>query len=141
MTFKKEPFLQRIEKPWGFEVVYTPPEITDKTGKILFTKAGKKWSFQYHDQKQETICCLMGKALIWLENDQGEIEKIPMVPMAGYTITPGQKHRVEAIEDSYMIETSMSERGTTVRLSDDYARADETDAMRAQENRGWKPPA
>lgn len=135
--FSTTPYYQRIEKPWGHEIHYTPKNFPH-TGKILFIRAGKKPSFQYHDEKQETICLFSGKALIWLENHKGEIEKIPMELQKGYTVQPFQKHRIEAIEDSCLLESSSPETGTTVRLDDDYKRPDETEEVRQQKNRGWQ---
>ena len=55
----------------------------------------------------------------------------------GYTITPPQKHRIEAIEDSSIFEVSSPESGTTFRLEDDSARPDETEDVRSKKNRGW----
>lgn len=136
-NFSTIPFYEKIEKPWGHEILYTQKK-APRTGKILFVKAGKKPSFQYHDQKEETICLFSGKALIWLENSKGEIEKIPMELQKGYAVMPMQKHRIEAIEDSFLLEVSTPEIGTTVRLQDDYKRPDETEEVRSQKNRGWK---
>ncbi|MBI3232123.1 MAG: cupin [Candidatus Doudnabacteria bacterium] len=135
-NFSTIPFYERVEKPWGYEVHYTPKNLS-RTGKILFVRAGKKPSFQYHDEKEETICLFSGKALIWLENEKGEIEKIQMELQRGYTVLPFQKHRVEAAEDSFFLEASSSETGTTVRLDDDYKRPDETEDVRSRKNRGW----
>lgn len=137
-NFVTAPFAERIEKPWGYEIHYTPKHLA-RTGKILFIKVGKKPSFQYHDGKEETICLFSGKALIWLENSQGEIERIPMELQKGYTVLPMQKHRLEALEDSFLLEASSAETGTTVRLEDDYKRSDETEKVRGQKNRGWAP--
>lgn len=134
--FSVIPFQAKVEKPWGYEIHYTPANLA-RTGKILFIKAGKKPSFQYHEKKEETLCLFSGEAIIWLENNRGEIEKIPMQPYAGYTILPLQKHRVEALTDSFILEVSSPEIGTTVRLEDDYHRPDETEQMRKQKNRGW----
>lgn len=136
-NFSIIPFQARIEKPWGFEIHFTPKDFAH-TGKILFVFAGKKLSFQYHDEKEETICLYSGEALIWLENSKGEIEKIPMELQKGYVVKPFQKHRVEAVKDSFLLEASSPETGTTVRLEDDYKRPDENESMRAEENRGWE---
>lgn len=137
MNFSTQPYQEKIPKPWGEEIIITPKDL-GRTGKIQFVKRGFKWSFQYHDQKEETITLFSGKALIWLENDKGEIEKIPMAPRHGYTVKPMQKHRVEALEDCYIFEVSSSEVGTTFRLEDEYRRPDETEELRAQKNRGWR---
>jgi len=137
MLFNLEPFSEKVEKPWGYEIIFTPKDLA-RTGKLLFVKAGKRLSLQYHDQKEETLCLFSGKALIWLEDSSGQIQKIPMELHKGYTVKPPQKHRIEAMEDSYVVEVSLPEIGTTFRLEDDYARKDETEELRKEENRGWK---
>lgn len=135
-TFQIEPHQEKVEKPWGFEVLYTPSDLP-RAGKILFVKAGKRLSFQFHDEKEETLCLFSGKALIWLENSRGDIEKIQMELQKGYTVRVSQKHRIEAIEDSFLIEVSDPEVGNTHRVEDDFERGMETEAMRSSKNRGW----
>jgi len=136
-NFTTTPFQERIEKPWGYEIIFTPKGLKH-AGKILFVKAGKKLSLQYHHEKQETLCLYSGRALIWLENGKGELEKIEMEPQKGYTVSLTQKHRIEAVEDSFVLEASEPETGTTVRVDDDYKRPDETEEVRSQKNRGWE---
>jgi len=136
MSYSVEPFEQKIAKPWGHEVVFTPPGLP-RTGKLLAVKAGKRLSLQYHDLKEETMCLISGRALIWLENAAGAIEKIEMPFGRGFTVRTWQKHRLEAIEDSLIVEVSDPEKGTTVRLDDDFRRPDETEAVRNSKDRGW----
>ena len=131
------PFSKKIEKPWGYEILLTS-EDSPVTGKIAFTKAGHRWSFQYHDQKEETICLYSGEAEFWLEDESGEIIKEKMVPMSGYRVKPMQKHRFCAISDCWTFESSTPEKGNTFRLEDDYTRTTETEELRNQPNRGWK---
>jgi len=131
-------FQQRVAKPWGEEIIYTPSS-AQMTGKLLNVKAGSRLSFQYHEKKQETMMLHSGRAVLWIENASGKIEKIPMEPLHGYVVQPLQKHRIEAIEDSVILEASTSEQGTTVRVDDDFARSDETDESRRSPDRGWMP--
>ena len=136
MTFSTVPYHKKIEKPWGYEVLYTKPH-AGRVGKILFIRAGRRLSLQYHDAKEETLCLMSGRALIWLETEQGEIVKMPMEPHQGYAVALMQKHRVEALEDSFVIESSDAERGNTFRLEDDYSRGTETEDVRNLDDRGW----
>ena len=131
------PFQKKVLKPWGEEIIYTPENL-ERTGKILHIKKKHKLSLQYHDQKEETLCLFSGNAIIWLENDQGEVEKKVMEPMKGYTVLQGRKHRIETIEDCFVLEVSSPEKGNTFRIEDDFARPHETEEMRQEENRGWK---
>lgn len=128
-NFNLTPFKKRRDKPYGHEIILTPNDL-GRTGKIIFLRKGTKNSLQYHDQKEETICLYSGKALLWVENNQGTIEKVPMELQSGYVIKPFQKHRYEAVENSVIFEVSESERGTTFRLEDDYKRENETDENR-----------
>ena len=136
-SFTTKPFEQRVEKPWGYEVLFSPEGLA-YTSKVLVIKRGKKISFQYHDQKIETLTLFTGEAIVWLENAQGQVEKIPMEPFKGYTVAVGQKHRVEAIQDSFVFESSLPETGTTIRIEDDYSRPDETEQLRTDPTRGWQ---
>ena len=118
------PYSQKINKPWGYEIVFTPKNL-ERVGKILFIKKGCRLSLQYHDQKEETLCLFQGKAKIWLEDEKGQIKTLYMKPQMGYTILKGQKHRLKALEDSFIFEVSSPEKGTTYRLEDDYQRRSE----------------
>ncbi|MFH1560991.1 MAG: cupin [Patescibacteria group bacterium] len=118
-------FSQKINKPWGYELLITPPE-SPTTGKLAFTKAGQRWSLQYHDKKDETICLISGKASLI---HQGQ--SLRMKTMQGYRIKPGEQHRLVAETDCLSLEVSTPEKGSvTVRLEDDYGRGNETDAVR-----------
>lgn len=119
-----EPHSEKIDKPWGYEIKFTPPDF-DHTGKVLYIESGKRFSFQYHDQKEEILFLFSGKAIIWIENNNKEIEKKPMKLREGYRIKPGQKHRIEAVEDCFVFEVSDPEKGTTFRLEDDFQRDNE----------------
>lgn len=117
----------KIEKPWGWELVFTPQD-APYSGKILFVKAGARLSLQYHEEKQETLVLFSGKAKILIDDVWHDMEET-----VGFTVVPGQRHRVEAIEDSYLIEAATPEWGKTVRLEDDYQRGDETKEDRHRE--------
>lgn len=120
-----EPYQEKRQKPWGYEVIYTPKSLA-RTGKLLRVNAGSKLSLQYHTEKEETICLVSGEAILWYQEKGGELEKIAMTPDSGYTIYPETIHRIEAVTDALLVEVSMPEQGTTVRLEDDYQRSDET---------------
>ncbi|MFH1289233.1 MAG: cupin [Patescibacteria group bacterium] len=127
--FKITPFSQRIEKPWGYEIIFTP-EISPIAGKLLHINAQARFSLQYHDEKQETLFLASGRANIIIENEKGKLETIEMEPQKGYYIAPFQKHRCQAITDCDILEASTKEKGTTVRIEDDYKRTDETEEDR-----------
>lgn len=135
-TFTKEPFQQKIPKPWGYEILYSPPQ-APSAGKLIHINAGGMWSLQYHDQKTETVCLIKGKATYVWENENNELIEHNMELFKGYFNAPGQIHRLMAIEDCDIIETSTPEKGNTVRIEDSYNRSTETEEIRKDKNRGW----
>ena len=126
-----KPFVEKIEKPWGYELLLTPPD-APFAGKILHINQGARLSYQYHEKKQETLCLINGQAKIIFNDQEEEMEM-----KKGYLINPLDKHRFQGITDCDLFEISTKEEGTTVRLQDDYKRPDETEELRKQPNRGW----
>lgn len=135
-VFTNQPFLKKVEKPWGYELIFTSEDLP-YTGKLMHINAGKRLSLQIHDKKQETQILINGKCNSIIENVNGEMETISMVPNQGYTMMIGQKHRLQAETDCDVFEVSTPEIGNTFRLEDDYARPTETDEMRKDPSRGW----
>jgi mannose-6-phosphate isomerase len=136
-TFTNQPFIKRVEKPWGYELIFTPDDLP-YTGKIMHVDAGKRQSLQVHDKKQETYFLATGRGGVIIENSKGDLEEIEFEKGKGYTTMVGQKHRIFAITDCDVWEVSTPEEGTTYRLEDDYNRPDETEEVRSQPNRGWE---
>lgn len=130
------PFVNRVEKPWGYEIHWTSPNLP-YMGKILHVSAGKRLSLQRHDKKQETWFMMSGRAKAMLDNEKGELVEVELEYGKGYTNAVGQRHRLIGITDCDIIEVSTPEIGTTERLEDDYKRPDETEEIRKQKNRGW----
>lgn len=130
--FSTSPFVKRVDKPWGYEVIFTPPDLP-YTGKIIHVDAGKRLSLQAHDKKQESWTILNGRGKVIWENSEGELIETELVSGQGYTCKIGQRHRLAGITDCDILEVSTPELGTTYRLEDDYARPDETEEMRSEE--------
>jgi len=130
--FSTIPYQKRVEKPWGYELLFTSPE-SKTVGKLLHIKAGCRLSFQYHDEKEETGILISGQAVFLLENKDGQLQEINMEVNKGYRTIPFQKHRYIAVTDCDIFETSTPETGNTVRLEDDYKRPTETEELRKKE--------
>lgn len=92
--------------------------------KRIYINAGAKTSFQYHEKKLETNYIIEGKAEIWLENEDGMIEKKVMKQDDFFTIIPPRKHRVIAITDVILQEVSTPEVNDVIRIEDDSGRGD-----------------
>lgn len=134
--FSNSPYVKKVEKPWGYELIFTPDDLP-YTGKLMHLKAGTRQSVQIHDKKVETYYLGSGRGGVIIENSNGEMETIEFKKGYGYTTHTGQKHRIFSITDCDILEFSTPEKGTTYRLEDDYNRSDETEEVRKQKNRGW----
>jgi mannose-6-phosphate isomerase-like protein (cupin superfamily) len=132
--FVLEGSARRIDKPWGYEILLSPPD-AEFVLKHIYVRAGKRLSLQVHDAKTETQTLVSGHGILVLEGADGELHSVAMEPGKGYTVLPGQRHRLCAgpDQDALVYEASTPEIGTTYRLEDDYARPDETEARRALE--------
>ena len=133
-TFSLEPNARRITKPWGYEVLLTPPDMP-YTAKLIHVHAGKRLSLQLHDTKVETQTLVAGNGVLVLEGRDGQLHEIPMQPGVGYHVAVGQRHRLCAAPDAdaTIFEASTPELGVTLRLEDDYARPHETEQQRRAE--------
>ena len=114
--------MKTIYKPWGKELWL---ELNDKyCYKRIHINAGTKTSYQYHIKKLETNYIIKGKAEVWLENDEGVVEKKIMKAGEFFTVHPPKKHRVIAVTDIILQEVSTPEVDDVVRISDDSGRGD-----------------
>jgi len=114
--------VERVEKPWGYELVYASSE--RYLGKVLFIRAGEQLSLQFHRRKDETIYVHSGR----IELEVGEPGRTPDVEVVGpgraFRFSPGVVHRWRALEDTFVLEVSTPEPDDVVRLEDRYGRAD-----------------
>jgi mannose-6-phosphate isomerase len=133
-VYSIEPHARRIEKPWGYEILVSPPDVP-YTAKLIHVRAGKRLSLQIHDVKIETQTLVAGRGILVLEGPDGQLHDIEMQPGVGYHITVGQRHRLCAAPDAdaTIFEASTPEAGITLRLEDDYARPHETEELRNAE--------
>ena len=110
----KEPKI--VDKPWGREIWYAHEE--HYAGKILEVKKGFALSLQKHERKIETMYLQSGRILYHLNGRDFEF-----TPGMCLTIRPGDVHRVEALEDSVILEVSTPHLDDVIRLEDRYGRA------------------
>ncbi len=133
-AFTTDGYARRVDKPWGYEILLTPQDVP-YTAKLIHVKAGKRLSLQLHDTKVETQTLVAGRGVLVLEGADGQLHDIEMQPGVGYHVAVGQRHRLcaAADADATVFEASTPETGTTLRIEDDYARPDETEAQRLAE--------
>lgn len=131
--FKIEPYVMKVEKPWGFEQIFS--DGTAKiTSKILHVNAGKRSSLQYHDVKEEILTLISGIGVLELEDSNGNLQKFNMEKRKSYLILANQIHRFGAGEaECEIMESSTPESGNTVRIEDDYERGLESEEDRKSE--------
>ena len=114
--------MKTVYKPWGKEEWL---ELNEKyCYKRIYINAGHKTSYQYHNFKRETNFLISGQAEVWLENDEGVVEKFIMNAGEYFNVTPPKKHRVIALTDIILQEVSTPEVDDVVRLEDDTNRQD-----------------
>ena len=125
-------YSRRIDKPWGWEVHWTPPDLP-YMGKLLHLNANARMSLQLHDAKRESWMLLSGRAKVAWEDSAGKLIETELEPGKGYTCALGQRHRLIGITECEIVEVSTPEAGTTWRLEDDYARPHESPGQRSIE--------
>ena len=92
-SFSVEPYGRRIDKPWGYEILLSPPD-APYASKLIHVHAGKRLSLQVHDRKVETQTLVAGRGILVLEASDGELHDIQMQPGLGYHVAIGQRHRL-----------------------------------------------
>jgi mannose-6-phosphate isomerase-like protein (cupin superfamily) len=104
-----------VPKPWGREIWYAVEE--RYAGKILEVSAGFALSLQKHERKQETMYLQSGRVRYHFNGADFE-----MHPGDCITVNPGDVHRIEALEDTVLLEVSTPELDDVIRLDDRYGR-------------------
>src|SRR5919204_5839145 len=110
MAFSLDPAARRIDKPWGYEILLSPPD-APYAAKLIHVHAGKRLSLQIHDTKVETQTLVAGRGILLLEGSDGGTHEIEMERGVGYHVAIGQRHRLCASseEDALVFEASTPE--------------------------------
>lgn len=116
--------IERITKPWGYELIWAKTE--KYVGKILHIEKGKRLSFQYHQQKDETIFVTVGRLLVETEESAGKEKNYHLNCGECLHIPALRRHRFVALEECDVFEVSTPELDDVVRLRDDHGRPVET---------------
>lgn len=122
--------LYKVEKPWGHEL-WINGQHACYAFKEIFVKKGTKTSLQYHNFKQETnvlfegIAKLHYKAKLTMANDdvtELDTATVQIEPISSVDVMPKILHRLEAITDILLYETSTPHLDDVVRVLDDKGR-------------------
>ena len=111
---------RKVEKPWGWELIWAEAEAY--VGKLLFVRAGQALSLQYHEVKDESWLVQEGRASLELGTVDGELTTLEIAKGDAFRYRPGTVHRVTAIEDLLVVEVSTPHLDDVVRLEDRYGR-------------------
>jgi mannose-6-phosphate isomerase-like protein (cupin superfamily) len=115
---------ERVDKPWGHEQIFAVVE-GRYVGKVLTVTAGESLSLQYHEQKDETIALVSGRAELDLGTSADSLRSIALEVGTSVHVPPGLLHRLRAVDDSVLVEASSADPGwreDVVRLEDRYGR-------------------
>lgn len=111
---------QKIEKPWGHELIWAQTQ--DYVGKVLCVKAGQALSLQYHQIKEETLFIEKGKCLIETGPNEQQLSADEYNEGDVFHIPPGTLHRIIALTELRIFEVSTPHLSDVVRLKDRYGR-------------------
>lgn len=113
--------LKVVNKPWGKEEWLS---LNDKyCFKKITVNAGCGTSLQYHEKKRETTVIHSGECVVtYKKKDDAEPSIFQARAGCILDLEPGDIHRIEAITDVLMYETSTPEVDDVVRLKDSYGR-------------------
>jgi mannose-6-phosphate isomerase-like protein (cupin superfamily) len=113
--------VRRVDKPWGYELVYALTE--SYCGKVLFVRAGQALSLQYHEVKDEAWYVQSGLARLEVGTvGDDELQVVELRAGDALRYRPGTVHRVTAVEDTTILEVSTPHLADVVRLEDRYGR-------------------
>ena len=95
-----------VPKGWRYEKWIVNTE--EYCGKLLFFNEGKRCSWHYHKQKDETFYLQSGKILLYYGDSDSLDDAEDIVLEAGdkFHIYRGLRHQMVAIEDSELFEFS-----------------------------------
>ena len=111
---------QKTEKPWGQELLFAHTK--KYAGAVIFVRKGHRFSLHYHEKLDETLYVYQGRAVMEMEDSQGNQTEVEATGGSCCRIRPQTKHRLRAIEDTVIFRVSTPEIEDTVRLVDDYGR-------------------
>ena len=85
-------------------------------------KAGEALSLPFHREKDETMYVLYGRIRMDSGSSAESLETIELEAGDSVRLPPGTVHRIEAIEESDVLEASTPHLKDLVRLEDRYGR-------------------
>ncbi len=131
LTMTRRADIYKVEKPWGHEL-WINGQHPCYALKEIFIKSGTKTSLQYHNYKQETNVLFHGTARLHFKNNPSvpndavtlaDTATEQIEPICSIDVVPGTLHRLEAVTDILLYETSTPHLDDVVRVIDDSNRS------------------
>ena len=116
----------KTKKPWGEEVSWT--NNATNSVKTLTLEKGRRNSFKYNNNKDEMLICGSGKVKVYFADEDlikyctGDLRVDYLEPGSALIVQSNCPYRLEAVEDSIILEVSSRIDKQPVRLHDDYGR-------------------
>ena len=129
---KKNADLYKVQKPWGHEL-WINGQHELYAFKEIFIRSGTKTSLQYHNFKKETNLLVNGDALLHFNASdsksnedvrEADISTVKISALSSVDVSPPVLHRLEAVTDITLYETSTPHLDDVIRISDDSDRPD-----------------
>jgi len=130
VSFTRSEAIYRVKKPWGYELWINGQHPCYALKKI-FIKAGTRTSLQYHRVKRETIVLFQGTAKLHYKKNSltsndvvtsADIASVFLEPISVVNVPSCTLHRLEAVTDIMLFETSTPHFDDVVRVHDDSNR-------------------
>ena len=114
----------KVNKPWGHEL-WLNGDNQDYCLKEIYLKSDNQTSLQYHNLKEETNVLYKGdiKFVYKLDVDSKDIKSIDLKSIASIHVKPKSVHRIKALTDVILYETSTPHLKDVIRIEDDTNRA------------------
>ena len=112
--------VRRVEKPWGYEIWWA--RAASYVGKVLHIRKGESLSLQYHREKEETVMVWSGRMRFEHFREGEPPQATELGPGQSFHVSPGMRHRMIALADTYVFEVSTPQLDDVVRLEDRYGR-------------------
>jgi len=113
-------------KPWGSEISWSGGYAGNV--KTLSLKKGERTSFKINLNKDEMLICGSGKLRAYFSDEElvkhgaGELRIEQLEAGSALIVQSGCPYRIEALQDSTVLEVSSQNQNSTIRLHDDYGR-------------------
>lgn len=130
IIYTKADDVYKVTKPWGYEL-WLNKQHPGYAFKKIFIKQGTKTSLQYHRQKKETNVIYSGRALLHYKKNDGiynddvrpeDIDSALIESISAIDVSPSVLHRLEALTDILLYETSTPHLDDVIRVEDDSNR-------------------